>query len=102
MTCGVKQGDNLAPILFVMFLNTVTTTLESKWKLDKPDFRCFLNTKTNNKIRGKFSSNSWKNRGEIFSFFQSFYLDNAAFITTSQEDANNAIILLVKYFKRFG
>ena len=27
-TCGVKQGDNLAPILFVIFLNAVTETLE--------------------------------------------------------------------------
>lgn len=27
-TRGVKQGDNLAPILFVIFLNAVTETLE--------------------------------------------------------------------------
>ena len=57
--------------------------------------------KSNNKIRGKFRSNSWKIKGKCFSFFQSFYVNDAAFITTSQEDVNNTIILLVKHYKRF-
>lgn len=44
--CGVKhQGDNLAPILSVIFLNAATTTLKKKQKFEKPDFQWFPNTK---------------------------------------------------------
>ena len=52
-TCGVKQGDNLAPILFVILLNAVTETLENKWTFEKPDFRWMPNTKGNDQTRGQ-------------------------------------------------
>ena len=58
-TYGVKQGNNLAPILFVIFLNAVIETLEKKSTFMKPDFRWMSNPKKNDETRGQLKNISW-------------------------------------------
>jgi len=36
---GVKQGDNLGPILFIYLIQAVSTTMDKKWTFATPDFR---------------------------------------------------------------
>ena len=36
-TIGVKQGDNLAPVLFLFYIQAAIDTLEKKWTFAKPD-----------------------------------------------------------------
>ena len=38
-TIGVKQGDNLAPILFLVVMQAVMETLEPIWPAEKLEFR---------------------------------------------------------------
>lgn len=38
-TVGVKQGDNLGPIVFIYLIKAVATMLDKKWNFRKPDFR---------------------------------------------------------------
>ena len=38
-TVGVKQGDNLGPILFILLIQAVSSTLDKKWNFSTPDFR---------------------------------------------------------------
>lgn len=101
-TCGVKQGDNLAPILFVIFIDAVIKTLDTKWDFQTPDFRWLPDTKTTGKKRGSLSNINWKNKGTKFSFYQSFYVDDAAFILLNRTEAQAAIRLITSHFKRFG
>jgi len=36
---GVKQGDNLGPILFIYLIQAVSVTLNQKWEFEQPVFK---------------------------------------------------------------
>ena len=36
---GVKQGGNLGPILFILLIQAISSTLDKKWNFSTPDFR---------------------------------------------------------------
>ena len=46
-TVGVKQGDNLGPILFIILIQAVSTALNKKWNFTTPDFRRYVLKKKN-------------------------------------------------------
>ena len=60
------------------------------------------NTKKDNKTRGQLKNISWKNKGDKFTFFSSYYVDDAAFILLNRNDAIEATKLMYSHFKRFG
>ena len=60
-TIGVKQGDNLAPILFLVVMQAVMETLEPIWPAEKLEFR----TKENGCCQGQ----NWTTKGRIFKFW---------------------------------
>eukprot|EP00978_Attheya_sp_CCMP212_P026570 scaffold87617_cov61-Attheya_sp.AAC.6 len=35
----VKQGDNMAPVLFIFLVNAFTETLENKWDFKKMEYK---------------------------------------------------------------
>ena len=37
-TVGVKQGDNIDPILFILLIQAVSSTIDKKWTFAMPDF----------------------------------------------------------------
>ena len=103
-TCGVKQGDNLAPILFTMFTNCVAESLDDLWDFEQPNLHsaCVPDDKEG-RARGQLTKMPVKTKeGERFSFFKSCYVDDAAFILLNREDAIRATKLIVSHFKRFG
>ena len=38
-TVGFKQGDNLGPILFILLIQAVVSTLDKKWSFATPNFQ---------------------------------------------------------------
>ena len=83
-------------------MDAVTKTLETKWTFQTPDFRWFPDTKTSGKKRGRLGNINWRNKGTKFTFYHSFYVDDAAFILLNKQDAQAAIKLIDSHFKRFG
>jgi len=103
-TCGVKQGDNLGPILFIFMIQAVSTTLDKKWNFKTPDFRWHGikedGSHKHNPNLKKGTSTSTK--GTPFSFWKSYYVDDAAFLFLNREDTEQASKLIMSHFKRFG
>ena len=55
------------------------------------------------RARGQLTKMPVKTKeGEKFSFFKSYYVDDAAFLLLNREDAIRATKLIVSHFKRFG
>jgi hypothetical protein len=103
-TCGDKQGDNLGPILFIFMIQMVLTKLDKKWDFEMPDLR-WHGMKADGRYKynpnlGK--GNNTNTEGTPFSFWKSYYVDDAAFLFLNRENIERASKLIMKHFKRFG
>jgi hypothetical protein len=98
---GVKQRDNLAPVLFIFVIHAVSNSLDKKWEFETPDLRWFPDTQAG-KPRGQLRGTNHSNKGAEFSFFKSYFVDDTAFILLSRKELVTASKLIVSYFRRFG
>ena len=93
-TSGVKQGDNLAPLLFLFMIQAAADLTEAHWSFEKPmlwkDKKEYLNSRRRT-----------KDAVEIL-FNRSFYADDAAFIFLSRADAIAGCKVIVEQFARLG
>eukprot|EP00978_Attheya_sp_CCMP212_P015166 scaffold39050_cov44-Attheya_sp.AAC.1 len=56
---GVKQGNNMAPVLFIYLMNAFAETLSEKWMFKKLEYKWFPTSKNGNK-RGRHTGQSPK------------------------------------------
>ena len=72
-TTGVKQGDNLAPLLFILVIQAVSDNIQSNWTFEIPQFKWhpFPKRKTSS-IRGRLTNSSIRSLGKPFQYNQSF------------------------------
>ena len=103
---GVKQGDNLGPILFIILMDAVAKTLDNHWEFETPDFRWF-EPDANGNLDGRCKPNlrygqNYRVQGRKFCITSSYYVDDAAYILLNRRDLENAARLIRNHYRRFG
>ena len=101
---GVHQGDNLAPLLFILVFQAAMESLETtqqRKEITTPRYNFFPNT-AKNQPRGRLSGQNAQSKGTIFNHWLSLYVDDSAFILTSREDATRTANLVLEHLKKFG
>jgi hypothetical protein len=113
-TSGVKQGDNLAPILFLFVIQAAVETMEKNWPVDTPDlewspdeFIPGINSNDGQQGRvhhkGSLTHRSLKSKEKVkLKHSRSFYADDGAFFFLSYEDLVTGTKFVYEQFQRFG
>lgn len=106
-TVGVRQGDNLSPVLFLFFMSAFAESLETDWErlgLAKAQFsRVTAEDIANGK--GQLIAHKLTNGaalGSLFEVLQILYVDDGAFIFNSRQDLIRGVNLINAIFKKFG
>jgi hypothetical protein len=107
-TIGVRQGDNMAPVLFLFLMSAFAETLETKWKTAGIDV-CTVRSITGpelaagkGKIRGHLPKEYLSNKLTTIEILQCLYVDDGAFIFSSQENMTKGLALIYSHLARFG
>ena len=105
---GVRQGDNMAPVLFLFLMNAFAESLEAIWEskgLEKvgvvhasdEDFENGIGNIRRHK-KGQFQSSKL----EELTVFQCLYVDDGAFPFNSREQLALGCEVIYDHFARFG
>jgi hypothetical protein len=88
-TVGVRQGDNMAPVLFLFLMSAFAETLEAKWRAEGIDV-CTVRSVTGSelaagkgKVRGHLPKEYLSNKLTVVKILQCLYVDDGAFIFSS-------------------
>lgn len=103
-TVGVRQGDNMAPILFLFLIQAMIETYKKDEEAEghkEPEFRTHKNTAS---CPGRMlqQPNPARTKGTTFYFGKSIFVDDTAFIHDNRADAQAAAGKLRIHFRRFG
>jgi hypothetical protein len=102
-TMGVKQGDAMAAVLFILVMQSMAETLTPLWEkanIATPQFRFHKETKAfYNKMKGQ----NYKTKGTMFKLFLSLYVDDGSFMFESRTDMKKGTgAILYHHMRRFG
>jgi hypothetical protein len=99
---GVKQGDAMAAVLFILVMQAMTETLTPLWEqaeIATPEFRFHKETKS---FWGKLKGQNFKMKGTKFDLSLSLYIDNGSFMFESKADLKKGTAILYHHMKHFG
>jgi hypothetical protein len=103
-TVGVRQGDNMAPVLFLFLMQAMAESYDKKriatGRTD-PEFRTH---KATAKCYGrlKYQPAPTRTKGYKFNFGKSMFVDDTAYIAGSREELLETAGELLPHFRRFG
>ena len=108
-TVGVRQGDNLSPVLFLFFMSAFAESLETEWEhqgLGKAEFVRTPAGEVGNDF-GQLTSHPLIDsncptpygEGWIFEILQLLYIDDGAFVFNNRADLERGAEVVNKHFK---
>ena len=101
---GVKQGDSVAPVLFLFLMMAFAETLEQHWIANGLTKATFSRCSNSPRSTGQLISHKPKDfsKGILFQIFCMLYVDDGAFLFESREHLEIGVPLLLKHFSKFG
>ena len=111
-TVGVRQGDNLSPVLFLFFMSAFAESLETEWEhqgLSKAEFMRTPVEEVGNDF-GQLTSHPLIDSncptpyggGSIFEILQLLYIDDGAFVFNNRANLERGAEVINEHFKKFG
>jgi len=105
---GVRQGDNMAPVLFLFLMSAFAETLEEEWKRHEIEVVTVGTTSSVDLEEGKgviksHAPDQYKSKHlTAFEIIQCLYVDDGAFIFSSRSEMSKGLELVYQHFARFG
>jgi len=93
-TIGVKQGDNMAPVLFLFYMQAAIEAMEQEWPVSKPEFRY--------KLDSKMTGRAYNTKGSKFDFWSCLYADDSALLFANRTDLTEGAQFVFSTLARFG
>ena len=107
-TIGVRQGDNLSPVIFLLLMTAFAEILEAKWtiaKIDKIQFN-HCNLDTNSLSTGRLTGHNTKRTNRTSSCATAvthmLYLDDGSFPFNTREDMIAGCEIINDTFNELG
>ena len=105
---GVRQGDNMAPVLFLFLMSAFAESLEIVWQQSGIDVATVRSVSERDFEAGTGVIKSHRPKQYLsrsltaFEILQCLYVDDGAFIFTSRGDMSRGMNLIYQHFARFG
>ena len=101
---GVKQGDSVAPVLFLFIIIAFAETLEKEWVKHDLHMIQFKRRSNSHHSAGRITSHLAKtfSHGTFFEIFCMFYVNDGAFAFATWWEFEIGAYLVFTHFARFG
>jgi hypothetical protein len=100
---GVKQGDKLAPILFLFAIQAALESMDRNWPAKKPLLQWCAKTNDDGTPQGCLTKrNESKKKLQNFEFNRCLFADDAAFIFLDRKDIEAGTEHICSSFRNFG
>ena len=101
---GVKQGDSVAPVLFLFIMRAFSETLEEEWVKNNLQMIKFRRKSNSPQSSGRITRHPAKtfSQGTLFELFCMLYVDDGAFAFETRKEMEVGSNLVFNHFRRFG
>jgi hypothetical protein len=101
-TMGIKQGDGMAAILFILMMQAMAESLTPLWDQANIAMSKFhFHKETKGCYYGKMKGQNYKMKGTMCELFLSLYVDDGSFIFESRSDMKKGTAILLHHMKHF-